>query len=180
MSIVGNRGLSPSISNYPSTVESNVYRQRRPPSHFSCTFHFRSTCSRNCPTTWNQLHQGRIRRCTRPVHTGLDQERPECKGRTGTGCAADDAEGYQWKAFFLPPGTRLRTTCKGQRHHAKVVGDRIVFAGRDVTPSSFANAMSTAPRSAWRTIWLLFPDERAWRPAARCIAEAAKATSADR
>lgn len=78
-------------------------------------------------------------------------------------------DGYQWKELFLPAGTRLRTTYKGQRHYAEVVGDRIVSAGLDVTPSSFANAPSTTPRSAWRTIWLLFPDERTWRPAARCL-----------
>lgn len=89
-------------------------------------------------------------------------------------------EGFQWKELFLPAGTRLRTTYKRQRHLAEVVGDRIMFAGKDGTPSSFANAMSTNPRSAWRTIWLLFPGERAWRPAARCLAEAIESSKPGR
>jgi hypothetical protein len=76
--------------------------------------------------------------------------------------------GYQWKGLFLPSGTVLRTAFKGRTHQATVQGDAVFFDGRAVSPSEFVNAVGGTARNAWRAVWLLFPDEKIWRPAATC------------
>jgi hypothetical protein len=84
------------------------------------------------------------------------------------GARAPALNGYQWKELFLPSGTLLRTVFKGRNFHAKVEGDNIVFDGKGVTPSEFANAVGGEGRNAWRVIWLCFPNETAWKRAASC------------
>ena len=71
--------------------------------------------------------------------------------------------GYQWKRLFLPDGTVLRTVFGGQNSHCVVVGDRIVFHGKDVSPSGFVNAVGGIRRNAWRCTWILFPDTKQWQ-----------------
>jgi hypothetical protein len=76
--------------------------------------------------------------------------------------------GYQWKGLFLPSGTVLRTAFKGRNHQATVQGDTIIYDGRAASPSEFVNAVGGAARNAWRSVWLLFPDQKIWRLAASC------------
>jgi hypothetical protein len=58
------------------------------------------------------------------------------------------SNGYQWKDLFLPSGTLLRTVYKGRNFHAKVEGDHIMFDGKSVSPSEFANAVGGEGRNA--------------------------------
>ena len=71
--------------------------------------------------------------------------------------------GYQWKRLFLPNGTLLRTVFGGKNYHCIVEGDAIVYDGRPVSPSGFANEVGGTRRNAWKCIWILFPDTKDWR-----------------
>jgi hypothetical protein len=75
--------------------------------------------------------------------------------------------GYQWKQLFLPTGTLLRTVFDGENFHALVDGNRILFNGEATSPSRFANAVGGVRRNAWKVIWILFPDNLAWKQAGR-------------
>ncbi|GAB2879650.1 hypothetical protein GCM10027277_56060 [Pseudoduganella ginsengisoli] len=76
--------------------------------------------------------------------------------------------GFQWKNIFLPEGTNLRTSHRGNVEFAKVVGDHIISDdGISLTPSLFANRR-TGGRNAWRFVWLRFPGNDYWIRAADC------------
>ncbi|MES3020572.1 MAG: hypothetical protein V4857_03200 [Pseudomonadota bacterium] len=70
--------------------------------------------------------------------------------------------GYQWKHLFLPDGTLLRTLFDKKNHHCKVEGGAILYDGRAVSPSGFANAVGGIRRNAWKSIWIRFPDASDW------------------
>lgn len=72
-------------------------------------------------------------------------------------------QGYQWKQLFLPNGTVLRTVFGGKNFHCIVEGDKILYNGAAVSPSSFANAIGGVRRNAWRVIWVLFPGTTEWK-----------------
>jgi hypothetical protein len=93
------------------------------------------------------------------VREYLARHLPESFGKT-------DRSGYQWKHVFLPAGTALRTVFNKKNFHATVEGDEIHFEGSAVSPSEFANAMGGARRNAWRTVWVLLPDQFSWKLAA--------------
>jgi hypothetical protein len=76
--------------------------------------------------------------------------------------------GYQWKGLFLPDGTILRALLNAKNVHAIVDGNRIVFDGKQVTPSGLVNAAGRAVRNAWTSIWILFPQQSVWKLAADC------------
>ncbi len=71
--------------------------------------------------------------------------------------------GYQWKRLFLPDGTVLRTVFAGKNYHCVVEGGRIVFQGKDVSPSGFVNAVGGMRRNAWLCAYVLFPDTKQWQ-----------------
>ncbi|PWF49031.1 hypothetical protein [Massilia glaciei] len=71
--------------------------------------------------------------------------------------------GYQWKQLFLPDGTLLRTVFNGKNHHGLVEGDAILYEGRAVSPSGFANAVGGIRRNAWTSIWIRFPNTTEWK-----------------
>lgn len=76
--------------------------------------------------------------------------------------------GFQWKNVFLPDGTCMRTSYRGNFEFAKVVGDRIVADdGATLTPSQFANRLANG-RNAWRFVWLRFPGNDYWIRACNC------------
>jgi hypothetical protein len=75
------------------------------------------------------------------------------------------SRGYQWKTLFLPAGTRLRVNFGGHAFYADVQGDALIYEGRAMSPSQFANQAAGAGRNAWREVWLRFPGEQKWRPA---------------
>ena len=73
--------------------------------------------------------------------------------------------GYQWKHLFLPEGTYLRTIIDGCSYQAVVEGGSIMCDGLPVSPSQFANLTGPHRRSAWRTLWVLFPRTSEWKAA---------------
>lgn len=72
-------------------------------------------------------------------------------------------KGVQWKRLFLPDGTLLRTVFEGKNHHCLVEGDRILYDGKEVSPSGFVNAVGGIRRNAWRCTWILLPGEKEWK-----------------
>lgn len=62
--------------------------------------------------------------------------------------------GYQWKDLFLPDGTDLRLRYKGVDYHAKVDGDRLMYAGSAVSPREWCMTITGCPRNAWRDVWI--------------------------
>jgi hypothetical protein len=71
--------------------------------------------------------------------------------------------GYQWKQLFLPNGTLLRTVFNGKNHHCTVEDDQVLYEGRSVSPSGFVNAVGGIRRNAWKSLWVLLPDEQTWK-----------------
>jgi hypothetical protein len=71
--------------------------------------------------------------------------------------------GYQWKNLFLPNGTLLRTIYNGKSFHCLVEDDHIRYNEREISPSGFANAVGGVRRSAWKVIWVLFPNSTEWK-----------------
>lgn len=76
--------------------------------------------------------------------------------------------GYLWKTLFLPDTTELRMGLGASTHHARVVGDCIIFQGREVSPRGLTLAIAGEGRNAWRDLWLKLPGERFWKNANRC------------
>ena len=73
--------------------------------------------------------------------------------------------GYQWKELFLPEGTRLRLLYRADCAYAEVIGDRIMYQGRPVSPNQFATAFAGSVRNAWHDLTLRLPGEKNWKPA---------------
>jgi hypothetical protein len=73
--------------------------------------------------------------------------------------------GYQWKHLFLPNGTLLRTIFNGKNFHCLIEDDHIRYNGQITSPSGFVNAVGGVRRSAWKAIWILFPDSSTWKQA---------------
>lgn len=71
--------------------------------------------------------------------------------------------GYQWKHLFLPNGTLLRTVFNGKNFHCLVESDHIIYDGKQVSPSGFANAVGGMRRNAWKAIWILYPKSTVWK-----------------
>ncbi len=71
-------------------------------------------------------------------------------------------KGYQWKSLFLPDGTVLRTVFAGKNHHCIVDNDQILYNGQAVSPSGFINAVGGIRRNAWRSTWVLLPENKHW------------------
>lgn len=96
--------------------------------------------------------------------TAIDEWVAQARLRARTG-GATQGRGYQWKALFLPSGSRLRMTCDGKSHYAEVHGDDIVFGGRSVSPAQMVRTVAGGTRNAWRDLWILGPGETVWMPA---------------
>jgi hypothetical protein len=78
---------------------------------------------------------------------------------------ATPTHGYQWKSLFLPEGTELRMQFSGRFHHARVVGDHIVYGGQRVSPRQLTIAVAGDGRNAWRELWVRLQADGKWRPA---------------
>ncbi|MFL6673482.1 MAG: hypothetical protein ACJ8LG_09340 [Massilia sp.] len=98
------------------------------------------------------------------IEDWIAQQRQRAGRTAGGGAGAPDrGRGYQWKALFLPSGSRLRMWYGGRHHYAEVDGDDIVLEGRVVSPAQMANSISGNTRNAWRDIWILRPGETSWK-----------------
>ncbi|MCG2584524.1 hypothetical protein [Massilia sp. TS11] len=74
----------------------------------------------------------------------------------------DTLHGYQWKSLFLPEGTQLRLRVFDKYHVACVQGDKIMYAGRSVSPRQFVLAAMGCVRNAWKEVWLRCPGDGRW------------------
>ena len=73
--------------------------------------------------------------------------------------------GYQWQQVFLPNGTKMRITYKNRNYFAQVQNERVVADGKKYSsPSEWVSAKAdNTSRNAWRDVWIMRPDESAWR-----------------
>jgi hypothetical protein len=82
-----------------------------------------------------------------------------------------------WKHLFLPHGTTVRMKYQGQFHYAKVEGDHLVFDGKPISPSEFANCVTGTSRNAWRDLWIKRPTDQDYYLAETLRSELAKYSS---
>ncbi|QGZ38139.1 hypothetical protein IP92_01573 [Pseudoduganella flava] len=81
------------------------------------------------------------------------------------GCSRQ--RGYQWKELFLPDGAELRLRFQGVDYFATVEGDRLMYAGENVSPRQFALMVTGTNRNAWRDIWIRRAVNEYWVQACR-------------
>lgn len=76
----------------------------------------------------------------------------------------DPSKGYQWLALFLPNGTKVRMTYKGQSYYGVVENERLSRDGKMLSPSEFASSVAGGTqRNAWRDLWFRFPGSSKWQ-----------------
>jgi hypothetical protein len=83
-------------------------------------------------------------------------------GDEETGTAA---MGFQWKALFLPHGTRARLYYKGKYYYGEVIQDDFVYAGESSSPNRMVVLVTGGRRNAWRDLSILIPGKSTWAPA---------------
>jgi hypothetical protein len=72
----------------------------------------------------------------------------------------DPTKGYYWNRVFLPNGTALLSSYKGQQHRAEIRHEQLVYDGKPSTPSQFASMVANnTSRNAWRDLWVKRPGE---------------------
>jgi len=65
---------------------------------------------------------------------------------------------------FFKNDTKLKINYRDKDSIAEVKHQQIVFAHKEYTPSSFANAVANnTSRNAWRDIWIQLPGESEWK-----------------
>lgn len=74
--------------------------------------------------------------------------------------------GYQWKSLFLPDRSEIRMAYKGAYAYARVESDKIVYNGKSISPSIFANTIASSSRNAWLDLWVKRPGDADW-----CLAD---------
>ena len=89
--------------------------------------------------------------------------------------------GYQWNALFLPNGTKIRMTYKGEDSYAEIRHERLRWREEVLSPSQFAARIADGTnRNAWRDLYIQFPGDGSWKRADRLRRERApKLTLAD-
>ncbi len=71
--------------------------------------------------------------------------------------------GYQWQSVFLPNGTTLRMTYRGEAAHAEIRHEKLIYNDDAMSPSEFARMVANnTSRNAWRDIYVKFPGESGW------------------
>ena len=83
-----------------------------------------------------------------------------CTATNGRNCSCRNEPAC---ACFI--GQTARADCA----YAEVVGDKIMYQGRPVSPYQFATAFAGSVRNAWHDLTLRLPGEKNWKPASvRC------------
>lgn len=83
--------------------------------------------------------------------------------QSGSAAATESVRGYQWKTLFLPEGTVLRCWSYGGANLARVEGDRIMYAGRALSPNQFAQTFARTTRNAWTDLSVKRPADKQFR-----------------
>ena len=71
-------------------------------------------------------------------------------------------KGYAWKDIFLPHGTSIRMKYKNDWFYATVNVDQVIYDGKSLSPSEFANKVTGTSRNAWRDLWIKRPQDSEW------------------
>ena len=75
----------------------------------------------------------------------------------------DPGRGYQWGTVFLPNGTQVRMSYKGQDTYAEICHDRLCCGEESMSPSQFARHVAeNTNRNAWRDLYIKFPGDASW------------------
>jgi hypothetical protein len=74
------------------------------------------------------------------------------------------SRGYQWQNVYLPNGTQIRMTYRGEATYGEIRKEKL-FSGKDsLSPSEFARRVaSNTSRNAWRDIYIKFPGDGGWK-----------------
>ncbi len=76
----------------------------------------------------------------------------------------DPGRGYQWGTVFLPNGTQVRMSYKGQDEYAEICHLRFCYGEESMSPSQFASCVAeNTSRNAWRDLYIKFPGEASWK-----------------
>lgn len=76
----------------------------------------------------------------------------------------EPTRGYQWQSVFLPNGTGLKMTYRGEAHHAAIKNEKLIFQEESLSPSEFASKVANnTSRNAWRDIYIKFPSDSGWK-----------------
>ena len=75
----------------------------------------------------------------------------------------DPGRGYQWHPVFLPNGTKIQMSYKGQNSYAEIRQDRLWYGEESMSPSQFANRIAGHNRNAWRNLYIKFPGKGSWK-----------------
>ena len=72
--------------------------------------------------------------------------------------------GYQWNALFLPNGTKIRMSYKGEDSYAEIRHERLHWQEETLSPSQFAARVADGTnRNAWRDLYVQFPGDGSWK-----------------
>ncbi|KFE36588.1 hypothetical protein [Thioclava atlantica] len=75
----------------------------------------------------------------------------------------EPTRGYQWQNVFLPNGTSIRMTYRGDARHAEIRHEKLIYGKESMSPSEFASRVaSNTSRNAWRDIYVKFPGDSGW------------------
>lgn len=73
------------------------------------------------------------------------------------------ALGYRWANVFMPNGTEIEMLYKGRKYRAWVKHQKIVFDGREYSPSELARRIAdNTSRNAWRDLRIKRPGDKDW------------------
>lgn len=76
----------------------------------------------------------------------------------------DPSRGYQWQAVYLPNGTQIRMTYRGDATYGEIKNGKLFLGEESMSPSEFAGRVANnTSRNAWRDIYVKFPGDGAWK-----------------
>lgn len=74
------------------------------------------------------------------------------------------SRGYQWQNVFLPNGTEIRMTYKGETTYAEIRHEKLILGDESMSPSEFACAVANnTSRNAWRDLYIKYPGSGDWK-----------------
>ena len=84
--------------------------------------------------------------------------------RTDEGYLMPSSNGIYWGAVFLPSGTKLRVSYRGEYKYAAVVEDEIIYEEENVpSVSKMASMMrNNTSVNAWTYVELMRPSDKTW------------------
>ncbi len=93
------------------------------------------------------------------VENLAEQEDDEYREKFG-----DPGRGYQWQKVFLPNGTKVRMTYRGDASYGEIRHSELFLEDESMSPSEFASRVANnTSRNAWRDIYVKFPGDGSWK-----------------